>query len=587
MEFVKKIQEYIIQGETIKNKYPHIWTEDYNEIVEELKNISDTAKIDSDNALMLFSKLHISKYKSFGDYIKSIDINASKLKFQTIIKAKQKKLICRHCSSTQIYKSKEGIYVCKKCGSEIENKSNTQLLAKETVDTSKHIVKQLNTLTGRVHIPSTLVKVMPYLTTWFLDRSYIYNYLKYVNKVSSWIKKYYKLSKIVIEESYFLQEVKRDKSSLVSYKIFKLYTDTFYEMTNLVKTYNCFNNNISILKEKEILEICQSYFNIYNKIPLENEIFEYNGIKYEIGKYIISQMIQDINSETKFKQNLNKIFKTEIKMPGLMFDYVKIYNSNNIPKKFAYQQNFIYIVHSIYNIPYHNILESDKQIITDIMVLFNEYVKKVKTIETGKNHNSCLWQISLLYVFDLPWFKCYKPMTELLPIKQSNTTIIIGELWAKFKIINHEYISKFTTKVRKEIEEEKINTKVTVNNTIDKQAVLDFINKTGNNYGGDNDRYLRDKMNVVEAKHDWVNNINMMYVSDLNTKDDDLNEDSEDNLEDNLEDNYEYKSDNFEDNYEYKFEDDIKDDSEEYSNEVYKDDSDDYSELSSRFYSDD
>lgn len=574
MEFVKTIQDYIVQGELIKNKFPHIWSPEYDELIEKLKNINNIAILDEFNAQSKFRSLGISKFNTFGDYIKSVDINTSKIKFNNHHKIVQKKLICRHCGSSQITITKEGIYVCKKCGSEIVSKGNTQLLAKETIDTSKHIVKQLNTLTGRINPPTALNKILPYLEIWFIERKYIKDYLIYVNQLEHWKNKYLFLSGETIDDSYFDEIVERKPESLCSYKIFKLYTDTFYEMTNLIKTYSSFSNNMSILQEDEILEICRAYYNDNQRMPSNNEIYEYKGIKYEIGKYIISKMFVDINSKTSIKQNLNDIFKTNIRMPGLMFDYSKVYGSDNIPKKFTYQQNYIFIIHKIYNIEYYNILESDKQIICDIMMKFNAFVKDVKSKQSGKNHNSCLWQISLLYVFELPWFRCYKDIIKILPIKISNTTTGIGEMWTKFKITNHEYISKYTSSIRKTITETKTKIKTVVNNEVDKQAVLDFINETGASYGSDKDKYLRDKLHIKEANHDWTKNINTLIYNGQSTKSKN-NGDLEEDPKDDSEDNSDYEEDEYEEEYEEDLKDNSEDDSENYSNDDYpKDDSD-------------
>ena len=582
MEFSKTIQEYIIQGELIKNKFSNIWKKDYDELINKLKDISNIANLDEINAQIKFNSLGISKFSTFGDYIKSIDINTSKLRFNTHHRIVQKKLICRHCGSSQVSITKEGIYVCKKCGSEIVSKGNTQLLAKETIDTSKHIVKQLNTLTGRINPPNALNKVLPYLEIWFINRKYIYDYLKYVNQVEQWKEKYLFLTGISIDDSYFSEIVERKPESLCSYKIFKLYTDTFYEMTNLIKTYSLFSNNMSILKEDLILKICQKYYDDYHKIPPEDEIYVYEGTKYEIGKYIISKLFVDINSETYIKQQLNKIFHTEFKMPGLMFDYDKVYGGDNIPKKFTYQQNYIFIIHKIYNIQYYNILESDKQIICDIMIKFNSFVKEVKSKQSGKNHNSCLWQISLLYVFELPWFRCYKDIIKILPIKLSNTTTGIGEMWTKFKIVNHDYISKYTSTIRKNIEETKTKIKTIIDTDIDKQAVLDFINETGGSYGGDKDKYLRDKLHIREAKHDWTKNINTLIYknkqSDSKTKKIHNENSDEDSEEEYNNENSEEYNDDSDEVYNDNTEDNSDDNSEDNSNEEYNEDCDENSD---------
>ena len=597
MDLVKLIQEYINQGELIKYKNPKYWNESYDEIIAELKEIADITRINGNDSINLFNNLPISKFKTFGDYIKSVDIKASKAHFNIHHKVEKKKLICRHCGSNRIYLSKEGIYVCKNCNCEIQNKMNTQLLAKETVDNSKHIVKQLNTLVGKVNTPLNLNKILPYLKKWFLNRSYIKDFLTYTDRLDNWIIKYNKISEIPLEEDYFEQKIKSEPESLTSYQIFKLYTDTFYEMTHLIKNYIAFTNNMSMLDENLILDICRDYFKHNQKVPKENEIYTYQGNKYEIGKYIISMLITDPHSETTFKQDLNAIFQTELKLPGLMFDFKKIYSSENIPKKFTYQQNYVFIIHYVYQIPYCNILESDKQIICDIMMSFNNYVKDIKAKQSGKNHNSCLWQISLLYVFELPWFRCYKDVVKILPVKMNNTSSNIGELWVKFKITHYEELSKYLNSLRKTITETVVKTKTIKVENINGQKVLDFINQVGNSYGGDNDKYLRTKHNIQEAKHDWVNDINMVFYDKKNSTknkkhDVDSNNNSEDEFENNSNNNSE---DEFENNSNNNSEDEYNENSDENSNDISEDefendlneDSDDnFSDNSEDYYDD-
>ena len=113
MEFIKLLQNYIDQGELIKNKNPKYWKPEYDSIISDLKEIADNSSVnpeDNDDIAFSFYNLPISKYKTFSDYIKSIDINASKVQFSTHHKVEKRKLICRHCSSSHVCLSKEGIY---------------------------------------------------------------------------------------------------------------------------------------------------------------------------------------------------------------------------------------------------------------------------------------------------------------------------------------------------------------------------------------------------------------------------------------------------------------------------------------------
>ena len=531
MDFSKTIQIYISQGEQIKSKYKKYWKDEYDVVISDLEQILNLIDLDEDKAKSDFGLLEISKSKDFISYIQKKDINVKKIKIAINNTHKgRKQLVCRHCSSTFMY-IKQGVFVCKQCGAEITSRSNTQLLAKETTDNSKHIVKQLNTLIGKNNPPQMLLKIFPFLREWFFDRSYLYNYLKYINKVESWIKKYNSFvdKKQMIDENYFSEKIIRDIDHIYPYKIFKLYTQTFHEIILLCEKISSLTNNMYTLTNEKVIEICQNYMDEFNKIPEIYDIYSYNGVKYEIGKYINSLMITDLHSKGELKQNLNNVFKTELTLPGLLFDYIKLYGNDTIPKTFIYQQNYLFIIHEIFNIPYNNIIESDKQTICDIIMKFNSFVKEIKTTYSGKHHNSCLWQISLMYVFKLPWFKCYENIIKILPIKTNENSSNIETLWIKFNIIHHQYLSKFTTQLRKTIPKDETKTTV-IKEEINKQELMNFINQTGEYYNNSKDNYLRNKLNVKEVKHDWTKKYDDAYISDL-IKEKELNEQLNENMD--------------------------------------------------------
>ena len=509
-----KIRAYINQGEQIKADYPEIWKSKYDEDLVVLKKIVNKASIDESAAQHLFNLTEISKSQSFGAYIQKRDVTACAIKFATVTKQAKTKKICKACGESDII-VQEGMFVCRKCGAELISKGQNQLVAKENSDSSKHLMKQLKILTNECNPPMSINKIIPYVKTWFLDKSYIKHWLTYRNTMEEWFNKYKLNVGIKIDESYFDVPFKQGIDNLIHYKVFKMFTDEFYNLTLLVTQYNEFENNMSDLTQEQQLEILEAYQAENNKLPEGEDTFKYtlNGetTNFEVGRFIIKQQISDIEAKTEFKKRLNQIFGCIIKLPGLMFNYNELYDTNRkekIPKKFTYQQNYVFIIHEVFNIPYYNILEADKQQICQIMLNFNNYLKLVKREQTGKNHNSCLWQISLGCVLKLPFFRCYADIIKILPIKESATINSIKEAWDMFLITHHEELESFTNILRKEKPDDLDNMSVkVVNEKIDTCELMDFINETGEKYEkNSSDKYLKERLHIRESEETWTKN---------------------------------------------------------------------------------
>lgn len=362
------IQNFVKQAEQIKKTYPNIWNEQFEKDLQNLNQIVETSKLDPKLAEMQFMQLSFYKFPTFGDYIQSTNIDFHKYKLtNTIIKEKRKKK-CINCGCEEFIPM-DGQYYCKKCKSLIGKKANNQLVVKDNVDISKHITKQLNILTGRIITPpSTIVGVFKYIKIWLKENKYIDSWVKYSKKFNNFKKIYLELTgqewNITNENNFY------------NYKLFKLFCDEFYNLTILVKAYYKIKTNMDSLTQKEQLIIIHEFVKANKKYPSNNEMFNFNNYNYEVGKFVLRMTITDWNNETKFKQYINKIFNRDITLPGLMFNYPNIVNNKNqIPKKFIYQQNYIFIIKDVYNIQSIRISEVDKKTICDIIIKFNEYYK--------------------------------------------------------------------------------------------------------------------------------------------------------------------------------------------------------------------
>ena len=100
MNKITLIQNYIRQGENIKAMHPEIWLDKFNDDLEQLKKFLSLSSMDEDLAGKKFMGLELSNFQSFGDYVKSVNIGASKLKFQTIQNKNKSQRICHGCNGT-------------------------------------------------------------------------------------------------------------------------------------------------------------------------------------------------------------------------------------------------------------------------------------------------------------------------------------------------------------------------------------------------------------------------------------------------------------------------------------------------------
>lgn len=590
------INNLINQAECIKTKQPEIWTEEFDKDVKKLREIIKIYEFNPNEAKSEFNLTVISQFNSFGDYVTSKAINAVGLKFSATTKTVSRNKRCPNCKGTD-FEYVQGTYACKNCGATVIKKKISQTNTKDNLDDAKHIMKQLNAISGRLLTPPAhITKVMPYVKEWFLDKSHLREWLIYSNRLELFFKKYEEITDEKIDISYFSIPIEPGVNNLCKYGVFKMFTDEFYLLTDRVSKYNAFISNMISLPQDLQLTICKSYVenklsiiahyicsnminpelvqketdpNLYKTIilltnnmkqllleleyenfdeniintvlrkyiyeifetvkdetqnvilyeyiklllPLADETYIYENINYEIGKYIIHYQITDVKTETDFKKELCKIFYQNILLPGLTFEYsVLCGTKGNIPKKFNYQQNYIFIIKDVYKIELIPILESDKQTIINIMIDFNNYIKTCKTTESGKKHNACLWQVALMFILELPYYRCYSDIIKILPIKSLSTIIHIKEYWTKYNIDNYEKLEKFRKTLRKTCSDTSESKTITYNGDVDVENVYDFINGTGKCYKNDEeDAYLKEKLNIKhdDDRKEWTKNVGM------------------------------------------------------------------------------
>ena len=522
---LKIIERLLIEAEMIKHKKPtvkkgkagvEIWNNDCEDIINELKNIQTLYDIDPRRAIGNFRSLEISHYESFGDYIKSKNAAAAGCKFSTTAKQTKRKKCCPNCLSTKFeYDNSNGIYICSVCKTNIGKKQSNQLITKDTNNESKHIMKQINIISGNIsNPPQQVIKVLPFINTWFVDKSHILEWLKYSGRYQLFIDKYYEETKNKIDESFFKEPLKYGIENLCSYAVFKMFTDEFYMLTDRVRSYNVFNSNVLLLTPEQQFELCNVYISKYGQtLPSDNFIFEYSFDgnpeklqKYELGTYFIYWKINDIHFNNPIHQQLNKMFNQNIILPGLIFEYPEICGTKGkILQKYNYQQNYIFIIKNVYKIDLIEIIPHDKQKIIELMIDFNNFVKQLKSIEENKKHNACLWQVVLMLILKMPYYRCYSNIIPILPIKSLMTTLEIQEHWAFYRLMNKEKLKPYLTTLRTKVDNSTTAKTIICKEEVNINNVYNFINGKGEYFGADKeDKYLEEKLHIQTKKQDMI-----------------------------------------------------------------------------------
>lgn len=568
---MERVKKYIHEGETIKLKLPHIWK--YDDELESLKRLIDNTNLPEIMIADRFRSMKISNFNTFAEYIKHEDITTISVTFPTVIKTSVNLIRCSDCHNV-ITSMKDGQSYCEHCKKIIAQKSDGNLTTQEIADPSKHQMKQLKMITHEIKWPASIEKILPYITLWFSDKSYLKTYLEFAKKKQLWFKKYRKFTGREIDDSFFETELENVQSN---YNLFKMYTDVFYEMTNDMMNYRNRESNMSSFGAEKICEICQKYYDFYKTVPiLDHDApntfpFEIDGreIECEIGNFIARQLVIDLNYRTNLKQRLRDIFKIDLKLPGLMFCYDEVFIGKKkikTPAKYNYQQYYAAIINKVYGIPFESISNVDKQLICDIMMDFNDFIQNIKKDTTGKKGNSILWDVNLRCVLQLPYFRCYKNIYKFLPSKNSPKIDPIYEYWTSYLVRNDHKMSmyKYTLREEKDTSQESNSRISAVDYEVSNQELIDYLTDTGSSYQHTKkDEYYKEKLNIVDKKLEWKDQVTLnsrfnfkkdnessSIVENEETETNEYYSDDEMIFDDDFEEDESVDNDDFEDDYE-------------------------------------
>lgn len=547
---MEQVLKLINEMEYVKNKESHLWNESYDNILDQLNDIKDKSTMDESYALQQFKLLDISSCESFNDYIHIHDYVKTTKKIK-----KRENLKCPNCSGYNI-DYVDGVYICSCCKIVISKHENNSNISKQQTDIGKHILKQLNIITGKNITPPPFVYTfLPYVQLWISDRKYLYDFLLYTNEYKNFIRKMKQIdSTKIVDENYFKEKIELNNHNIISYLEFKLYIHYFHQLLEKMKIYNYYINDINRNIDK-IYDVVNKFKDNYIENDHKFDEALNNDKDYILFKHIICYYQSNYLTEyNEIKDNVEKILNYKLHYPGLMFEF-RLLNLTNgkIPHRYNYQQNYIHFIKLMYNVKLQEMSEYDKNEIVSLMVDFNSFAKKYKQSITGKQHNSCLWQIVLLCVLNLPYFTNYDYITYILPKRNDTALIKIKEIWELYNIINYRKMAKYKNKreIEENIEESILQIE---DDEINKNKIMDFINKDGEYYNRElEEEYIKEKYHINYKN----NNINTSHSDDEETDNnsenyddfDNYSEDNYNNSEDFSDEDFSYNNDSSEDEY--------------------------------------
>lgn len=449
-KFIAKLNSFIEEITSTKQSIdPKLWKAEYDIMYDKLIDILDMSYGDIITSMEMFYEMTISKYDSFANYIYNNDINMIKFKKGNnertkMLRAKRKDILCPECNHPLV--KTDSSLLCNSCGYVSDLKCNATN-NRSSSDTNKHTNKQLDAITGTKKPPANIVKIINYVSIWLTDLKFIHAWLVSNDKLQSWMKKYHMITDEHISSSYFNKVVPQIPDNMYECDIYKLFTDELYLLLENCKRFSkAPSSNMEALSHEQIVQIFEHYIGIHGKIiPEFDAKIECNGINYEIGLFVNKLSLIYDPPEGSIKPIIDSLFGHSITTPGLMFNFNDIYEqSDNVPKRYNLTQEYIYITHETFNVPYINMTVQDKAVIVNLILQFNDFYKKESYKKCGKECNAPLFCCSLTCVLtQLPYFYKYKDTLRFIPIKDKGTSLHIKSEWFKFACQHKELITPY------------------------------------------------------------------------------------------------------------------------------------------------
>lgn len=456
----------------------------YINLKDELDEIHLILDENEDDAQSMFQEMDCSRYDTFKQYQQNTDptmIKSASFTMETtkVMRSKRGITKCPHCNIPLVFFD-DSTYGCTNCNFEAPRTYSTPN-TKLNINNTKHIIKQIDSLCGQKKIPIAINKIINYIEAWLTDLHYLYNWLTFSNGLNDFRILYQQLMDTVIDSSWFDRKLVRTPTNRWPFKVYKIIMDEFYKMNELARRLmNAGTSDIITLDTETQKKVIDEWLKNNTTVPTNDDVVTMETDKgkhvYTIGRffdmilYKPSMKQSDIYTYIieRFSGTVEDFEPNKLTIGGLMFDFNDVYKFNEgIPKKYNYGQEYFIISNYVFNIPFIEINNNDKDNLLDIIVAFNNYYKRNIVKMNGNKNNSPLFGCTLICIIKtFSYFHKYKEIIYNLPNKyiDSQTMDTIAMYWHLFLIENPDYYVKYNTRLELGSEER-----------IDEDSILDII----------------------------------------------------------------------------------------------------------------
>ena len=449
--FYNDLCEYISEHEFHQKEVP----DKYRSLKDELDEIAIMIDENEDDAYKAYYELDCSRYPTFRTYKNNTDvkhINDIEFSMETskVMRSKRSITQCPMCGIPLRFSN--SVLGCPNCNFEAP-KTYSAPNTKLNINNTKHIIKQLDAISGQKKIPVSINKIIRYIELWLTDLRYISDWLDYMKLKEKFTAEVSSFLHTVIDSNWYNRTLEKTPKNKWSFKIYKLIMDEFYRMSEYAKRLT--NSGISYmhsLDDELVLRVLDEYLKTAitssrdersTLIPGINDTVVLDDHCYDIGLYFANISYRPSFKNTALYKTIVERFRSvdiafnekSLMIGGLMFDFDSVYKANeNIPKKYNYGQEYYTISNHVFNVPYQEISNKDKDLLLELFVDFNNYYKKnvVKFNNHNTKNNSPLFGCVLICIVkSLNYFHKYIPLLYSLPEKyiESSTMDSIASYW--------------------------------------------------------------------------------------------------------------------------------------------------------------
>lgn len=456
-EFMAMLSQHRADFMKMKNnpKTADAWKETHEQAFQEiLEVIQMIHTIGEDAAEEYYNENCImAHYANVLDFASSVSIDMMRYANKTSNRTKTKRLsskitTCKICGGKTHISGKT--VVCDECG---ETEVIVSKAGKNKANNLKHSRNKIDCLIGTMKPPDKVIKLEDYAAEWMLNLHWLYDWLEYKEATFKMMKSSFTKAKWLADLYALYIQNPRDETGKWkmniepiekyrwSYSEYKLIITEFHAMLcecdRLARNEYTISNMIS-KTDDEKYEILEAYYKENHKLPEPKETFTYKNSTYDVGNYI--NILKLTHDDSEFKHKLDDLFQTDIRLPGLMFNFLSL-TSRKALDRFTLTEAYSYLIHHAFHFPYVKISKDDIERILELIQRFdawmNEQIHKYKPKSTEiKKNNSKLYTCKLQCILQMPYFYKYIELASFLPVKGSDTTAAIQTDWRVFITAN-------------------------------------------------------------------------------------------------------------------------------------------------------